>query len=103
MKYGKALKLVRVARGLSQKELALRADMDASYISLLEGEKRVPTVTTLGELAKVLDIPLHLLVLLGSEEDDLRGISSGHASEIATHLLGALMATQAHPDEEEGE
>jgi transcriptional regulator with XRE-family HTH domain len=105
MRYGKALKLARAARGLSQKELAERAGMDASYISLLESEKRVPTVTTLEALAKALSIPLHLLVLLGADESELRGLTAEQGAEIASSLLGILVASQskADPDAKDGD
>ncbi len=52
--FAKALKELRQAKGLSQEALALEADLDRTYISLLERGLRQPSLTTIFLLAKVL-------------------------------------------------
>jgi transcriptional regulator with XRE-family HTH domain len=52
--FGEVLRQVRVGRGISQQDLALEADLDRTYISLLERGLRQPTLTTLIVLAKAL-------------------------------------------------
>ena len=52
----KNLRRLRHARGLSQEELAARADLNRNYVGLLEREEHSATVDTLEKLATVLDI-----------------------------------------------
>jgi len=46
---------MRLARGLTQEELAHRAEFDRNYVGNLERCKNSPTVDTLERLARVLD------------------------------------------------
>ncbi len=55
--FGAALKKIRRARALSQKQLAFESGLDRTYISLLERGKRQPTLGTLFQISKALDIP----------------------------------------------
>lgn len=53
----------RAAAGLSQEELAARASVNRSVVSLIESRKRMPRVDTLVKLAGGLDVaPAELLV-----------------------------------------
>lgn len=55
--WGKALRKERTERGLSQDELAHRANLNRTYISLLELGKRSPSLNTMAALAETLKIP----------------------------------------------
>jgi len=90
MKYGRAIRIVRAARGLSQKELALRANVDPSYISLLESEARAPSTALLTQLSRALDAPPYLISLLASGKSQLKGISSNEAQFLSSKLLEIL-------------
>lgn len=87
MNYGRAIRLVRSARDLSQKELAKRLKKDPSYLSLLERNERDPSAETLKALAEALAIPLYLLVFLASDPKDLRGIPAEEAQAFGQALL----------------
>ncbi|WP_082157074.1 helix-turn-helix domain-containing protein [Afipia felis] len=50
------LKRLRVAKGLSQEELAHRADLDRTYISSLERSVYAASLDTLERLAKELSV-----------------------------------------------
>ena len=91
MKYGRAIRLVRTSRGLSQKELARNADLDPSYISLLESNSRIPSSETVELLSQRLDVPMYLLTFLASEKNDLRGVDEKQSQEIGEHLLKILL------------
>lgn len=67
--FARKLKLARQAKGLSQEELAHRADLDRNYVGILERREKRPTLSTVQRLAVALEI--HPLVLL-AEPDDLR-------------------------------
>jgi len=60
--FAKVLKDRRKAAGLSQEELAFRADLSMSYISLLETKNRQPTLTVMEVLARELGLSLSELV-----------------------------------------
>jgi len=55
-KFGLELKKLREKKGLSQRELASRCDVDFGKISKLENNKANLTLTTLIELAEGLEI-----------------------------------------------
>lgn len=57
------LKRHRKATGLSQEELAHRADIERAYVSLLERKMNSPTIDMLAKLAKVIGIEPYQLLL----------------------------------------
>jgi transcriptional regulator with XRE-family HTH domain len=60
--FGKKLKEVRLANGLSQEALALSLEFDRTYIGLLERGKRNPSLLTIYKIATFLKIkPSELL------------------------------------------
>lgn len=61
-KLGARVQRLRQAQGLSQEELADRADLHRTYISGVERGVRNPTVTVLEKLAQGLQTPLPELV-----------------------------------------
>jgi transcriptional regulator with XRE-family HTH domain len=54
--FGATLRAARRSRGLTQEEIAERADFDPTYTSLLERGLRTPTLTVLLKLAEALQI-----------------------------------------------
>ncbi|MCC5850347.1 MAG: helix-turn-helix transcriptional regulator [Verrucomicrobia bacterium] len=55
---GDLIKAKRTELGLSREQLAVRAGLDRSSISLYESNKRVPTITSAARVAKALEIKL---------------------------------------------
>lgn len=94
MDFGRAIRIIRAARGYSQKELAQRSGCDASYISLLEGGSRTPSMKTLGQLSEAFGIPPELMMLLASDDKSLRGISAEDAHRLGLTLLRVLTDTR---------
>jgi transcriptional regulator with XRE-family HTH domain len=76
MNIGKAIKLCRIQRGLSQAELAEKSGLSVSYLSLLERNKRDPLISTVNSIAKSLQVPMVILTFMGSSENDLLLFSS---------------------------
>jgi len=63
--FGDVLRAARKeAGGLSQEELAFRADVDRTYPSLLERGLRTPSLDALLRLARALDIAPAMLVTM---------------------------------------
>lgn len=52
-----SLKRMRLARGLSQEKLSGLADLDRTYISMLERGIRKPSLTTIEKIAQAMDMP----------------------------------------------
>lgn len=55
---GVELKVCRLERGLTQEDLAARADLDRPYITLIEAARKQPTLSVLYRLAAALELPL---------------------------------------------
>lgn len=58
----KSLRRERVAKGLSQEELALEAEVDRTYVSQIEREVANPSLKTICQIATALQVdPMDLL------------------------------------------
>ena len=96
MNYGKAIRIARAVRGVSQQELAREMGVQASYISMIEQGKR--NNPNLSRVSHALRLPPSLLALLGAEEKDLKYISPHEANALGVALLRAI--TESPPDNE---
>lgn len=59
---GERIKYHRKERGLTQKELAEKSSLSRSHIASIEGNQYTPSLTTLAEIAKALEIDSAILV-----------------------------------------
>jgi len=73
MSVGRTVKLLRTAAGLKQKNLADRLDVSPNYLSLVENDRREPSISFLRNLASEIGIPLGLLFL--EIENDITELS----------------------------
>ncbi len=71
--FGAAVRTRRMAAGLSQEELAERADLHPTYISMVERGVRNPTLDAAARIAKALKVGLPKLV---EEAQQQRGNSA---------------------------
>jgi len=94
MNYAKAIRIIRSAKKLSQQELADKVSLDASYISLIEKGKRVPTIKVLKNISDELGVPFHLLTLLASDKEDLKHVSKSSAEKMGKDLLHTLISLE---------
>lgn len=56
MSLGEELRKARIAAGLTQEELAFKADISRNYVSLLELGEKSPTVQVLLRICKALNV-----------------------------------------------
>jgi transcriptional regulator with XRE-family HTH domain len=91
MKFGKAIRIARSIADVSQVELAARSSLDRSYLSLIESDKRKPTVETLQSISNALNVPFHLLSLLATEREDAKHIDEGQVQGLAIGLTRLLL------------
>ena len=68
--FGIRIKNIRKARGLTQEKLAENTGITLSYIAMIEGGKRNPTLDFIMRIAKGLDIEVQQLFSL----DEIKGI-----------------------------
>lgn len=68
MKIGKTLKLIRILKGLKQKELADKLGISPNYLSSVENDKREPSLSFIKLASKELDVPLSFLFLDNIDE-----------------------------------
>lgn len=70
MSIGKAIKLCRIQRNLSLQQLADKAGVSVSYLSLIERGKRDPIFSVVGSIAAAMNMPLVVLVFLGETDEN---------------------------------
>lgn len=69
-RFGQSLRKARLAAGLTQEELADRADLDRSYIGGVERGERNPTLVVIEKIAEGLGVPLVELFSYSSKKPD---------------------------------
>jgi transcriptional regulator with XRE-family HTH domain len=94
MDIGSAIQLCRTKRKLSQTELANRADLSVSYLSLLERSKRDPPLSTIQRIAGALNVPIEILFFLAADRGELAGLNEDLAGKLAIAALDLLNERQ---------
>ncbi len=92
MNIGQAIRLGRMQRGASQSAIATRANCSVSYQSMLENNKRDPTLSTVTKIAVALHVPVGLLFMLAAGQNDLGAIDE----HIADQLMQSALASLGH-------
>ena len=92
MNFSKALKLCRTQKGISKTELAEKAGLSVSYLSLLEQGKRDPVLSTIDSICKALNIPSSIFMFLASDVNELNGISTELAEKLSLTALQLMKA-----------
>lgn len=90
--YGWAISTVRSARGLSQSALANAAELDGSYVSLIENGHRLPSLESIERIAAELNFPLFALVALATAREHRADAGALDA------LLGRLLLDPAQAE-----
>lgn len=71
--FGKVLRSVRKEVGLTQEQLALAAEIDRTFVSLIERGERQPTVRIIFKLAAALRVSPSQLIQLTEQRVDSGG------------------------------
>ena len=90
MNVGQAIRLCRIRRGASQSVIANRANCSVSYLSMLENNKRDPTLSTVTKIAEALHVPVGLLFVLAAEQNELGAIDEHVADQLMQSVLASL-------------
>ena len=89
---GKTIRVLRIARDLSQGELARAVKVSPGYLSLVESDRREPSLGFLRKLASYFKIPVGFLLL---ERSDTRAFDPNQRrllNEIRHSLLDYLVS-----------
>ena len=91
MDLGGTIKQFRKLKGLTQAQLAEKVDMSVSHISLIEQNKREPSITAAESIASALDMPLSVLVFLATEKAYITELDTEHVEALSKNIM-QLMA-----------
>jgi transcriptional regulator with XRE-family HTH domain len=86
MTLGNAIKTLRTACKVKQQDLAGQMGVSANYISLVEGDKREPSIAFLKKLSKQLNVPVSMFFLW--QETEGQNTNTARLSKIQELLLG---------------
>jgi transcriptional regulator with XRE-family HTH domain len=62
--FGVAIRKLRISKGLTQEELGFESELTRAYISSIELDQKLPSITTIAKLAKAFDLTLSELMKL---------------------------------------
>ncbi|MBV8125970.1 MAG: helix-turn-helix transcriptional regulator [Paucibacter sp.] len=92
MEIGHALKICRSAKKLSLDELAERAGLSQSYLSMIESGKREPTLSSIDKVAKALGVPTPIILFLASDKGELQGLDEETTNRLSAVVLEIVRA-----------
>jgi transcriptional regulator with XRE-family HTH domain len=92
MNTGRAIRTIRVARGLTQEALADRSGFSSTYISKIEKGNRHPNPVTMRAVSSALGVPPYLFQILAGDKRDVRRLSAQQARRLVRDLLDLLLA-----------
>ncbi|MUK42837.1 helix-turn-helix domain-containing protein [Aliivibrio fischeri] len=64
---GQTIKELRLLKGLSLAQVAQLSNIDKSYLSKIENNKRDPSITSLEKICIAIEVPLSILILMCDE------------------------------------
>ena len=99
MNYPKAVRMARSIANISQQELAKRASLNRSYISLIESGDRNATTETLEKIAAAIGIPNHLFTLLAVEDSDSNAVGKDQIHSLGVALAELLLHSKWDGDD----
>lgn len=92
---GENIRQLRKRRGLSQEQLALRAEINPSYMGQVERGEKNPTIDVLSKIALALQMPIEQIVGVISESDFAAvAEEAGYLDKIAHQLNGLSLKEQ---------
>lgn len=90
---GENIRQLRKERGLSQEQLALRAEINASYMGQVERGEKNPTIDVLSKIAHALQKPIEQIVNVAAE-GPVANEAYSYADKIAHQLIGLSVKEQ---------
>lgn len=101
MTLGNAIKLIRTAKGVKQLTLAKQLDVSPNYISLIEKDRREPSVGFLRKLARELGVPVGLFFLWQDTDDPvLKAQNMVELRDLLTRIQAMYLRSLDSEDED---
>lgn len=97
MNIGLAIKTLRSARGLTQKELAHASSLSVAYVCQIENNLKEPPISTLQQLSTAVGIPLSLVFFLASDASELAGVSQDVHEKLSSSIVNLLKGLKDAP------
>jgi transcriptional regulator with XRE-family HTH domain len=69
-RFGEGLRIVRLHRGLEGREVAAAAGISPSYLSMIEGGKRIASARVAASLSRALAVDMRVVEMLPGALDD---------------------------------
>ena len=79
---GNTIRQLRSHRGLTLKDMAEATDLSLSYLSLIERNKRDPSLSNLKKISKIFDLPPSILIFISSDMDQHKGSQADIAKQM---------------------
>jgi transcriptional regulator with XRE-family HTH domain len=92
---GKAIRIIRQARGIRLGIVASNAGVSAPYLSLVERGEREPSLSVLHSLARALEVPFDALILLAQGSKSQLKTESEVAQRVADSVNRLTKAEEA--------
>ena len=94
MDIGRAIRFCRQQKGLTQPQLAERAALSTSYLSVLETGKRDPSLSSLQSIARGLGVPLSVLLFVAADPSDVETLTPEMHEKLAAATMKLLTASR---------
>jgi transcriptional regulator with XRE-family HTH domain len=94
MDIGRAIRFCRQQKGLTQPQLAERAALSSSYLSVLETGKRDPSLSSLQSIARGLGVPLSVLLFVAADPSDVETLTPEMHEKLAAATMKLLTASR---------
>lgn len=89
--YGRAVRVIRAMRGMTQRETAERAEIEPNYLAMIESGGRTPSARLQRAIARALHAPPYFVTML-ADAGEVRRMSAEMRGELARQLLDLYLA-----------
>lgn len=86
MNIGQAIQKCRKLRKYNQAELAEKSGISVSHLCLIEKNNREPSLASVQSIANALEIPLTILILLASENEEISEFDMSHVDTLKKNI-----------------
>ena len=92
---GRAIRIVRTAKGLRLGALAKSAKISAPFLCLIESSERQPSLDVIRRIADALRLPSELLILMGVSRNATLRTTDSRTEALASALRKLMEAEEA--------
>ena len=90
MNIGNAIKCIRKAKGISQKDLAQKCELSANALCSIENDLSFPSKDSIGRICKALEIPEAYLMFFSVSDEDVPAEKRTVFNALKTVLISDL-------------